>query len=264
MTTWDEPPAFGLGGAVPPVQSEPVLLTEGYAVRIAAVPGFGAAAIKQLAGTENPSDAEMKSAREWLTENYTSKDISRLSFRAIASTYGRMSGDVLRWSFFPAQEILRRVSSSGESESFIREAALFRVRTYFYWQREDPLIRLVDGASGTITRKVVVGLSEAASHEITRSLGMEVNLPGGAGKISGQQAVKDAITLTRSEQHEEGRELTLPSPQKGTRRYAIWQRPVELQIDVLRTRQGNLFWSQTVSEVFNPAAALVATSDGDA
>jgi hypothetical protein len=260
MTSWDEPPMFGSHGESPPVQTEPVLLSESYTVRIAPAPRPIPSPISVLASSETLSDPEMVAAREWVSDNYSRKEITRLLRRALLTSTGRVYA---RSSIFYLPALLVDSLTSEGREKIFRDVTLFRLRTYFYWQREDPLIRLTSGASGKITRKIVIGLSAAASREITSSFGAEVSLPGGAGKISGQEAVKEAITLTRSEQHEESRELTLPSPETGSRRYAIWQRPFELTIDGLRIRDGDLIWTEIASEVFNRTAALVVTSDAD-
>ena len=92
---------------------------------------------------------------------------------------------------------------------------------------------------------------------------MEVTVPQAGVKISGQQAVKDVTTLTRTEQQEETRELTLPGPDAGVRRYALWQRPNELHIDAVGARKGQLFWRNILTETFNSGPAIIVNSDAD-
>jgi hypothetical protein len=265
MASWDEPPRFGPHGEAPPVRTDPVLISEGFTLRIAPMKGNPfAAPISRLMAAAGPDGGEFEQAREWLLGNYSQLELADLQTRnSYSSRMEREAAESARFYGALARGLKGKIRGEAGWPSLFVGVVLFRLRMYYFWEREDPLTRLPAGANGKITIKVTVGLSTAISHEISASLGAEVNLPGGVGKISHQEAIKDAITLTRTEQREDSRELTLPSRATGTRRYAIWQRERELHVEALGNRRDEIFWRPIITETFNAAPAIVATSDAD-
>lgn len=207
-------------------------------------------------------NAEVDQAREWLLANYSQRELSALQVKAVRLSVLEGVRTYASAPPFDVGALFRRLEPR-EPGPWLRAVMLFRLRKYFYWEREDPLVRLSSGASAKINRKIMVGLSAATSREITTTFGVEVGLPDGAGKISAQRGIKDMVSLMHTEQREDSREINLPSPEVGTRRYAIWQRPNELHVDVVSGGRERVSWCHVATETFNITSTIVANSDAE-
>ena len=157
MTSWDDPPVFGPRGEVPPVRTEPILISEGFALRIAPVPlkWLGELAVNKILDAEVQPDVELESARSWLMETYPSKEVWRLSRNATASNVWQAGRFSALMATLPSLLYARR-AYRGKANTLMREVVLLRLRRYFYWEREDALTRVGAGGSGKISRKVTV------------------------------------------------------------------------------------------------------------
>ena len=243
--------------------TRPELVREDFTVRLAPAPYRVMGAAGKLVGNQASMPLEIAPAAEWFHAHIDEKVLRKQAYKGIFQQHGQLMTGFMPWNILAYPDLIRDLISPGRPNSSFRTPVLFRFQLYDFWERGDPLVRVPAGVTIKVTKKVAVGLTETKSHELSTSIGVEIALPGGAGKVTGGRTVKDTLTMTSTQLREDTREFTLAGAATGVRRYALWQRRTQVQIDALGSKGGQFYWHPIANETLNVDASIVPTSDDE-
>ena len=213
-----DPPAFGAGGAWPPLESPPVVI---------------ASAVFHTALRRGQPNGEYQStlARRWSALSPTSKAVAGV---AAAVVYPVGIAVLGRLGYLAVKK--RVVGKAGE----VRQVAYSQT-----WRRDDPIVQLPPGATHEQSYSMTFGISETQTRELAQSLGLKL---GKAGGLTRDLSSKFGIATTISEQRSVTDTVTLRNDgTRGYRLYARWFVRHEIIVQRLEMPEGR-DWPTTAPE----------------
>jgi hypothetical protein len=184
-----DPPAFGAGGAWPPLEGHPVVI---------------ASAVFHTAVRRGRANGE-----------YRTTLVRRSNVGHTAKVVTGTVGGVLFW---PAGVAMlgylamkkMRAGKAGELREVVYSQS---------WGRDDPVVQLPPGATHEQSYSITSGISETQTRELAQSLGLKL---GKAGVLTGELSSKFGIATTVSEQRTVTDTVTLRND--GTQTYRLYAR----------------------------------------
>ena len=182
------PPPFGAGGAWPPLESSPVIITSAM-FYVAPRPG--------QAGGEYRTTLVRRSAP-------TAAKV------AVGVTVPIVGVGMLGYSAI--KKIMKKTKSGDVGQ--VREIVYSQA-----WGRDDPIVQLPPGAAHEHGYSMTWGISETQTRELAQSLGLKL---GKTGALTGELSSKFGIATTISEQRSVTDTVKLSND--GTRTYRLYAR----------------------------------------
>lgn len=217
-----DPPAFGAGGAWPPLESRPVVIASAV---------FHTA----LRGGQPGGEYQSTLVRRWSALSPKSKVVAGVAVAVVYPVGIPVYTAVLGRKGYLA--VRRRI---GKKAGEIRQVVYSQT-----WGRDDPIVQLPPGATHEQSYSMTFGITETQTRELAQSLGLKL---GKAGGLTRDLSSKFGIATTISEQRSVTDTVTLRNDGvRGYRLYARWFVRHEIIVQRLDMPEGR-DWPATEQE----------------